>query len=275
MVGVGVQPLEPTMISFFLPAALLQRLANLHHAADSSNPRSLLHHIHLQARNQHARLAATDGKILAIVTTATMPDPQCDQPHDQLDVDVILDSGLFTRAIRTLLRPIGRRYDSIRIEVDQRRGEVRLERGTSVSAVVRLIDGTFPRYQAALDRYHDAVFVPAIATFDPDYLSTLARMIGNPRVTPMLWSPAPASTPVGVVWQAMSRIPEDATCSVRALAELVSGRPGIWADESLLVLIMPIGRVLDPDRPSTIGSLFGQVAAALTAAAIEPLALAA
>ena len=141
------------MTTFSFPAQLLPRLSRLVLAADSGN--TVLDHLALRITQTAFRLSATDGKMLASMV------------HELTDVqgeptDVILDRVQIVAACKLLSKASGR------ISVIIGETEARFTSG-SVSAIVRLREGTYPKFENMWQRTEGHRWLPCAASLDPTY----------------------------------------------------------------------------------------------------------
>ena len=215
------------MLSFTLPRLSLPRLSRVHLAcADELGP---IGHISLRLTQSVARFVATDGMILA---NLVVPVEGCTTGST---VDLILDHVQFAIAITAMVRT---KSGAISVGIEGK--ELRMTCGNS-SAIVRIVDGTYPNINWLLDRHAAApAWVPSICSLDPRKTTIAQKIVGK---TPALFF-SPTHVPqLGRIWDFpkidnLGHEPDIAASSLRDLTTT----PAFWADHELCIMIMPITR---------------------------------
>ena len=215
------------MISFTLPRRSLPRLSRVHLAcADEMGP---IGHISLRLTQSVARVVTTDGMILA---SLVVPVEGCTTGST---VDLILDRVQFVVAITIMVRT---KCGAISVGIEGK--ELRLTCGTS-SAIVRIVDGTYPDINGLLDRHAAApAWVPSVCSLDPKRMAIAQKIIG--KIIALFNSPTHAP-PLGLVWDFpcvdnLGHEPDIAVSSLRDITRV----PAFWADHEMCIMIMPITR---------------------------------
>lgn len=207
------------MTTFSFPAQLLPRLSRLVLATDCSN--TVLDHLALRITPTALRLSATDGKMLASMV------------HGLTDVqgepaDVILDRAQIIAACKLLSKAGGR------IAVNIGTTEARFTSG-SVSAIVRLRDGTYPNFEHMWQRTEGQRWLPCAASLAPTYISKAQAIVGKSEVC--FRSPVPANSDALRIWKA-----EPGQLLSPADIAAWANSPAYWSDSVVAILIMPISR---------------------------------
>ena len=215
------------MTQFTIPRITADRLARLPLAcADESGP---LGHIGVRVTPTAVRFAATNGRILAslvVPLNALTGDP----------VDAILDADQFTAALKATAKAAGGR-----IQVDIGHTEARCTNGTA-SAIVRRVDGTFPRVEHVWTRTAGRQWLPTMSSLDPLLLATAQRISGHKA--PLLFaSPVDLAARLDRLWSVPGAAVGDGIDLAQARQAVIA--PGYWADHELAILIMPITRTAD------------------------------
>ena len=231
------------MTTFSFPAQLLPRLSRLVLAADSGN--TVLDHLALRITPTALRLSATDGKMLASMV------------HELTDVqgeptDVILDRVQIVAACKLLSKALGR------ISVNIGATEARFTSG-SVSAIVRLREGTYPNLEHMWQRTEGHQWLPCAASLDPAYIAKAQAIVGKSEVC--FRSPVPVNSDALRIWQAEP----DALLSSADIAAWTK-TPAYWSDSVVAILIMPISRSDEGHQLDLSAFMCPQVAAVALAA---------
>ena len=218
------------MTSFTIPRIAADRLSRLPLAcADESGP---LGHIGIRITPTAARSAATNGRILASLVVSL----------DGLDgdpLDIVLDAEALTAALKTTAKSTGGR---ISVEIGPK--EARLTNGT-VSAIVRRVDGTFPRVEHVWTRTAGRQWVPTISSLDPALVAVAQKISGHKN--PLLFSsPVDPAARLDRLWAVPGATAGEGLDLVQARQAVST--PGYWADHELALLIMPITRTAE-QRP--------------------------
>jgi hypothetical protein len=218
------------MTLFTIPRITADRLSRLPLAcADETGP---LGHIGVRITPTVVRFAATTGRILASLVV----------PIDALTGDpgdVILDATQFTAALKATAKATGGR---ITVEIGPK--EARLTNGTA-SAIVRRVDGLFPRVEHVWTRTAGRQWVPTMSSLDPVLLATAQKISGHKQ--PLLFaSPVDPSARLDRLWSVPGPTLEDRLDLIQARQAVIA--PGYWADHEMAVLIMPITRTAE-QRP--------------------------
>jgi hypothetical protein len=218
------------MTQFTIPRITADRLSRLPLAcADESGP---LGHIGVRVTPTAVRFAATNGRILASLVV----------PLDALTGDpgdLILDAEQFIAALKSTAKATGGR---IQIEIGPK--EARLTNGTA-SAIVRRVDGTFPRVEHVWTRTAGRQWVPTISSLDPGLVAVAQKISGHKN--PLLFSsPVDPAARLDRLWAVPGAAAGDGLDLPHA-RQAVS-LPGYWADHELALLIMPITRTAE-QRP--------------------------
>ena len=218
------------MISFSIPRITADRLSRLPLAcADETGP---LGHVSVRVTPTAVRFATTNGRILASLIV----------PLDVLTgdpLDTILDAEQFIAALKATAKATGGR---IQIEIGPK--EARLTNGTA-SAIVRCVDGTFPRVEHCWTRTAGRQWVPTISSLDP-HLVAIAQKISGHKNPLLLSSPVDPSARMDRLWSVTGPSLEDRLDLVQARQSVTM--PGYWSDHELALLIMPVTRTAE-QRP--------------------------
>jgi hypothetical protein len=218
------------MTIFSIPRITADRLSRLPLAcADEAGP---LGHVSVRATPTAVRFASTNGRLLASLIV----------PLDVLTgdpVDSILDSDQFVAALKATARTTGGR---ITVEIGPK--EARLTNGTA-SAIVRCVDGTFPRVEHCWTRTAGRQWVPAISSLDP-HLVAIAQKISGHKNPLLLSSPVDPAARLDRLWNVTGPTSEDRLDLIQARQAVTT--PGYWVDHELALLIMPITRTAE-QRP--------------------------
>lgn len=218
------------MTTFTIPRLTADRLTRLPLAcADETGP---LGHIGIRITATTARFAATNGRILASLVVP-LDSITCDPQ------DVILDAEALTTALKTTAKATGGR---ITVEIGAK--EARLTNGTA-SAVVRRVDGTFPRVEHVWTRTAGRQWVPTISSLDPALVAIAQKISGHKN--PLLFSsPVDPAARLDRLWA----VPGAATGEGLDLSQLrqAVSTPGYWSDHEMALLIMPLTRTAE-QRP--------------------------
>lgn len=213
--------------TFSIPRITADRLARLSLAcADESGP---LGNIGIRVSSTAARFAATNGRLLASLVVpldAITGDPG----------DLILDADQLSTALKATAKATGGR---IQIEIGPT--EARLTNGTA-SAIVRRVDGTFPRVEHCWTRTAGRRWLPTMSSLDPVLLGVAQRISGHK--TPLLFaSPVDPAARLERLWAVPGAAAGENIDLVQARQAVVA--PGYWADHELAILVMPITRTAD------------------------------
>jgi hypothetical protein len=218
------------MTIFTIPRITADRLARLPLAcADETGP---LGHVSVRVTPTTARFAATSGRMLAsflVPLDAITGDP----------LDTILDADQFIAALKATAKATGGR---ITVEIGAK--EARLTNGTA-SAVVRRVEGTFPRVEHCWTRTAGRQWVPTISSLDP-HLVAIAQKISGHKNPLLLSSPVDSSARMDRLWNVTGPSLDDRLDLVQARQAVTM--PGYWADHELALLIMPVTRTAE-QRP--------------------------
>lgn len=218
------------MTIFSIPRITADRLSRLPLAcADEAGP---LGHVSVRVTPTAVRFASTNGRLLASLIV----------PLDVLTgdpVDTILDSDQFVAALKATAKTTGGR---ITVEIGPK--EARLTNGTA-SAIVRCVDGTFPRVEHCWTRTAGRQWVPAISSLDP-HLVSIAQKISGHKNPLLLSSPVDPAARLDRLWNVTGPTSEDRLDLTQARQAVTT--PGYWADHELALLIMPITRTAE-QRP--------------------------
>jgi len=215
------------MPSFTIPRITADRLTRLPLAcADETGP---LGHIGVRVTPTAVRFAATNGRILASLIAPL--DAMSGDP-----LDTILDAVQFTSALKVTAKASGGR---IQIEIGPK--EARFTNDTA-SAIVRRVDGTFPRIEHVWSRTAGRRWVPTMSSLDPVLLGVAQRVSGHKN--PLLFvSPVDPAAGLDRLWA----VPGAAVGEHLDLAQVRQAvvAPGYWCDHELSILVMPITRAPD------------------------------
>ncbi len=218
------------MTIFSIPRITADRLSRLPLAcADEAGP---LGHVSVRVTPTAVRFASTNGRLLASLIV----------PLDVLTgdpVDTILDSDQFVAALKATAKTTGGR---ITVEIAPK--EARLTNGTA-SAIVRCVDGTFPRVEHCWTRTAGRQWVPAISSLDP-HLVAIAQKISGHKNALLLSSPVDPAARMDRLWNVTGPTSEDRLDLIQARQAVTM--PSYWADHELALLIMPITRTAE-QRP--------------------------
>ncbi|MBN8523902.1 MAG: hypothetical protein J0M02_01060 [Planctomycetes bacterium] len=212
---------------FHIPRITADRLARLPLAcADESGP---LGHIGVRVTPTAVRFAATNGRILASLVV----------PIDVLTGDagdVIFDAAQFATALKAAAKATGGR---IQIEIGPK--EARLTNGTA-SAIVRRVDGTFPRVEHVWSRTAGRQWVPTISSLDPVLLATAQKISGHKN--PLLFSsPVDPAARLDRLWAVPGATAGESLDLAQARQAVIA--PAYWADHELAILVMPVTRTAE------------------------------
>lgn len=212
------------MTSFTIPRLTADRLSRLPLAcADETGP---LGHVGVRVTPTAVRFACTNGRLLAsflVPLDAMTGDPG----------EVILDADQFTAALKATAKATGGR---IQVEIGPK--EARLTNGTA-SAIVRCVDGTFPRVEHCWTRTAGRQWVPAISSLDP-HLVAITQKISGYKIPMLFTSPVEPGNRLERLWAAPGAHPYE-SISVSVLRSVITA-PAYWADHELAILVMPITR---------------------------------
>ena len=215
------------MLSFSIPRITADRLSRLPLAcADETGP---LGHVSVRVTPTAVRFACTNGRLLAsliVPLDALTGDP----------IDTILDADQFIAALKATAKATGGR---ITVEIGPK--EARLTNGTA-SAIVRCVDGTFPRVEHCWTRTAGRRFVPTISSLDGSLVAIAQKISGSKN--PLLFSsPVDPATRLDRLWAVPGAAPDEHLDLVQTRQAVTM--PGYWADHELAVLIMPITRTAE------------------------------
>ncbi len=218
------------MTQFTIPRITADRLSRLPLAcADETGP---LGHVSVRVTPTAARFACTNGRLLASLVV----------PLDALtgdSIDTVLDAIQFTAALKVTAKATGGR-----IQIDIGPKEARLTNGTA-SAIVRRVDGTFPRVEHCWTRTTGRQWVPTISSLDPNLVAVAQKISGHKH--PLLFSsPVDPAARLDRLWSVPGPALEDRLDLIQARQAVST--PGYWADHELALLIMPITRTAE-QRP--------------------------
>ena len=212
------------MTQFTIPRITADRLSRLPLAcADETGP---LGNVSLRLTPETARFAATNGRILAslLVPLDALTGESC---------EIILDAIQFTAALKVTAKATGGR---ITVEIGLK--EARLTNGTA-SAIVRRVDGSFPRIEHCWTRTAGRRWVPTMSSLDGSLVAIAQKIAGHKN--PLLFaSPVEQGTRLERLWAVPGAQPDE-SISVSALRSVVTA-PAYWADHELAILVMPITR---------------------------------
>ncbi len=212
------------MTIFTIPRITADRLARLPLAsADETGP---LGHVSVRITLMTALFACTNGRLLAsfLVPLDSMTGDPC---------EVILAADQFTAALKASSKPAGGR---ITLEIGPK--EARLTNGTA-SAIVRRVEGSFPRIEHCWTRTAGRRWVPTISSLDGNLVAVAQKIAGHKN--PLLFtSPVEQGTRLERLWAVPGAQPDE-SISVNSLRAVVSA-PAYWADHELALLLMPITR---------------------------------
>jgi hypothetical protein len=212
------------MTLFTIPRLTADRLSRLALAcADEAGP---LGGISIRVTATTARFAATNGRLLA--SLVVMLDGLTGDP-----LDAILDAGQFTAALKSTAKASGGR---ITFEIGAK--EARLTNGTA-SAIVRRIEGTYPRVEHVWTRTAGRQWVPTMSSLDPLLLAT-AQKISGARQALLFASPVDPAARLDRLWAVSGGTAGDGIDLALARQAVVS--PGYWSDHELAILVMPVTR---------------------------------
>jgi hypothetical protein len=212
------------MSNFTIPRITADRLSRLPLAcAAESGP---LGQVSVRVTPTAAFFATTNGRLLAsfVVPLDSMTGDPC---------EVILDAIQFTAALKVSAKATGGR---IQIEIGPK--EARLTNGTA-SAIVRRVDGTFPKVEHCWTRTAGRRWVPTISSLDGNLVAIAQKIAGHKN--PLLFtSPVEQGTRLERLWAVPGAQPDE-SLSVSSLRAVVTA-PAYWADHELALLLMPITR---------------------------------
>lgn len=212
------------MTTFTIPRITADRLTRLPLAcADETGP---LGHVGIRITPTAVRFAATNGRLLASLVV----------PLDHLDgepVDGVLDADQFAAALKATAKAAGGR-----IQIAIGPSEARFTNGTA-SAIVRRIDGTFPRVEHVWNRTAGRRWVPTLASLDGS-LVAIAQKISGSRNPLLFASPVEPAGRLERLW-AVPGASTGETLDPTYLRAAVTA-PAYWSDHELAFLVMPITR---------------------------------
>lgn len=212
------------MTSFQIPRITADRLARLPLAcADENGP---LGHVGVRVTPTAARFAATNGRLLASLVVPL--DVLTGEPGD-----VILDADQFSAALKATSKASGGR---IQVEIGPR--EARLTNGTA-SAIVRRVDGAFPRIEHVWSRTTGRRWMPTMSSLDGG-LVAIAQRISGSRNALLFASPVEPTGRLERLWAVPGAAPGETLDLAHLRAAVVA--PAYWADHELAFLVMPITR---------------------------------
>jgi hypothetical protein len=218
------------MTIFTIPRLTADRLLRLPLAcADETGP---LGHVSVRVTPTAARFAATNGRILAslVVPLDALTGEPC---------ETILDAEALIAALKATAKQPGGR---ITVEIGAK--EARLTNSTA-SAIVRRVDGTFPRIEHCWTRTAGRQWVPTLNSLDPLLLATAQKISGHKQ--PLLFaSPVDPAARLDRLWAVPGAAAGEGLDLVQVRQAVTM--PGYWADHELALLIMPITRTAD-QRP--------------------------
>jgi len=216
------------MTSCMFPARLLPRLRHLPIVAADTG---ILQHILLSLTPSRVSMTATSGRMLVQLQAPTELDGD--------PVNLLLNARFLAHAAATLLDADG--ASQVRLSIESERSECRLTRGPA-TAVVPLVDAAsaYPDPWRWLSTRFQSPLVPSIASLDPALVALATKVIGR-RSTAPLWWQACVEQPIATTWTGNPA--QEPRISASALAKQAAS-PAVFADESLLCLIMPIVRTL-------------------------------
>jgi hypothetical protein len=215
------------MTQFTIPRLTAERLARLPLAcAHEPGP---LAHVSMRVTPTAVRFATTNGRILASLVV----------PLDVLTgeaTDIILDSEALAAALKVTAKQPGGR---ITVEIGAQ--EARLTNGTA-SAIVRRVQGVFPRVEHAWTRTAGRRWVPTMSSLDPLLLGLAQRICGHK--SPLLFSsPVDPAADLNRLWAVPGASAQESIDLAQARQVVVA--PGYWSDHELAILVMPITRTAD------------------------------
>jgi hypothetical protein len=212
------------MSNFTIPRITADRLSRLPLAcAAESGP---LGQVSVRVTPTAAFFATTNGRLLAsfVVPLDSMTGDPC---------EVILAADQFTAALKATAKPAGGR---ITLEIGPK--EARLTNGTA-SAIVRRVEGTFPKVEHCWTRTAGRRWVPTISSLDGNLVAVAQKIAGHKN--PLLFaSPVEQGTRLERLWAVPGAQPDE-SISVHSLRAVVTA-PAYWADHELAMLLMPITR---------------------------------
>ena len=218
------------MTQFTIPRLTADRLSRMSLAcADETGP---IGHVSLRVTATAARFATTNGRLLASLVV----------PLETLTgypVDVILDAAQVTAALRATAKG-----SAGRITVEIGATEARFTNGTA-SAIVRRVEGTYPRIEHVWTRTAGRRWVPTMSSLDPVLLG-IAQKISGSKTALLFSSPVEPMAGLDRLWTVAGPGPDDRIDLVQV--RLAVSAPGYWADHELAVLVMPVTRTAE-QRP--------------------------
>lgn len=226
--------MHPTTVTF--SRDLIPRLSRLHLVTDPSNPASPLAHIHLRVTPERIRFAATNGRLLAVMTTAT-DDHQGDMR------DVILTVHQFNDALKAVDRVLPSRGHH-RVTITINATEATFSAGNA-AALVRLHPGAYPNSDHVFTRTVGQRWMPSLSSLSP-LLTAVAQKVAG-KIPLLFSSPITPSSSVAHWWGAQSAGDHAAQVSLTDVRAFIQA-PAYWCDDQLAFLLMPITRK-DDERP--------------------------
>jgi hypothetical protein len=212
------------MTLFTIPRLTADRLSRLSLAcADEAGP---LGGISVRVTPTAIRFAATNGRILASLVVPL--EALTGQP-----LDTILDAAQFTAALKTTAKGPGGR---LTLEIGAT--EARITNGT-LSAIVRRIEGTFPRVEHVWTRTTGRQWVPTMSSLDPVLLG-IAQKISGSKTALLLSSPVDPTGRLDRLWSVTGGTVGEGVDLTQARQAVIA--PAYWADHELAFLIMPVTR---------------------------------
>ena len=212
------------MTTFNIPRLTADRLSRLALAcADETGP---LGHISVRVTPTAARFAATNGRLLASLVVPL--DAMTGDP-----LDAILDATQFTAAIKAAAKGSGGR---ITVEIGAK--EARVTNGTA-SAIVRRVEGTYPRVEHVWSRTAGRQWVPCMSSLDPVLLATAQKICGAKQAL-LFSSPVDPVGRLDRLWSVIGGASGESLDLVQARQAVVA--PGYWSDHELAILVMPVTR---------------------------------
>ena len=212
------------MTSFTIPRITADRLVRLPLAC--SDEIGVLGQIGVRVTPTAVRFSATNGRILASFLV----------PIDTLEgepLDHVLDSDQFISALKATSKG-----SSGRISVEVGAKEARFTNGTA-SAIVRRVDGTFPKVEHVWTRPAGRRWVPTISTLDGSLVAVAQKISGSKN--PLLFaSPVEPACHLERVWAVPGAMPDESIAAAYIRAAVTA--PAYWADHELAFLLMPITR---------------------------------
>lgn len=241
---------------YFTPIALA-RLALLGLACADSPADSPLRQIALSINGTVARFMATDGRLLAVLAIPVT----WDEGVEPRAMTLLLEQQPLTAMASTLRRSANTGLD-LQVTLAQREREVRFAHPGGAH-LVRLHEGTYPDLDATLNRFRESAWVPSMQSFDQRLLTTAARIAARKGLLP-LCVPVAADSPLRTAWQ--TNAPTNTAIPAHDLRQAIA-MPAMWADDTLLILVMGISRFGSEDHVGLSTFLATAAPAAAPAAA--------